>query len=532
MAQYANNNDLGGGSSDPLEWLHNFWDSLTGNAPPVTTSNPYGQHAINTFTTTDAVELAYRAPRLFGGPFIYTPQVDPRIRISDGSTEAIIGRTTSQTLYQAPTIISITPGKVRMKNFLSIAGIGDGDSNSIIREIISADVNGISTDDMNRFYKKFDSQKYFYDFQSAWSEYANLLNLNARIMSIMCGIGDRYVAGTKTKYKEYNYINWQYRSDNAQNIGEAQAWTDVGGALSKVFTHFTDDLARNFAPANQYVHYYGGVSTDASDNVSTSTRESSIQSKFESSFDDTVKDIQFLVGDSLSDVAEGIKEDIGDIFGKSGLDSEQGGWKSLMESVNGYLKGAKLVFPQMVDDFTYEKSITCHCRFASPYGDPESIFIYCMLPLASVLAMTLPRQESNNQYKSPLLCRAYSQGYFNCELGVISSLRVERGGPDKFSWTAGGMPTEIEVQFDITPLYTQLMGTSAAKPAQFLHNDGLQEYLATICGADMKGDAISAKVNMFWTLAQTSLSDLPQGFLNKIRDSALFNAFYNWQNIQ
>lgn len=487
----------------------------------------YGTKLINRVTDSEVVEIAYMSPRLFGSPYSFTPQVDPRIQVESGGYKATIGRTMAQTVFQNPTIVSLTPGKVKLNGITNLFGFGGDDAASVLKQLAD-DSTPVTASSMENFYNTFDKQKYFYNFQSAWAEYANLFNLNARVMAILCGVGDMTVADTNSKYKDYNYIKWQ--NIRPDQTAETKQVDSAGAVFGKLFSYANDLVSSNFAASNQYVHYYAGVNTDASDNVTTTTRQSTIQSKFESAFDDTAKDIQFLLGDALSGAKDAIKQDIAAQLGDSG---DNNGWGALMNTITGYLNGSKIIFPQLVDDFSYGKNITVNCRFISPYGDPESIFIYCYLPLASVLAMALPRQESANQYKSPLLVRAYCRGYFDCELGVISSLRVERGGPDNVSWTASGLPSEIEVTFDITPLYQNLMGSSVKHPVLFMQNDGLQEYLGTICGTDMKGDAVTTKVNLFKTLVATGATDVLSGqnFWNMLRDTTAFGAIQGLINM-
>lgn len=469
------------------------------------------------------VDMMYLSPRLFGGPPSYTPQVDPRVLIrGDNGHRAIIGRTMAETLYANPTIVSITPGKVHVRGMSSLIS-GDTGIGALVGTITSGNV---SESQVQGLYDQMKGAKYFYDFASAWSEYTNMVNLICRVMSILIGIGDKRVMNSSTPYKTYNYTSWQHYDGNT-TTGDGNAGN---GTLNKIFGFLGDQGEKIQFNSNSYVHFYAGVSTDSSDSVTTSTRESTIQSKLESIFTDEMKDIAFLAGDLGSSITDDVKTAINDAFSAEGLDAGSG-WADMLTKGIGYLSGAKMVFPQFIDDFQYGKDITVNCRFVSPYGDPESIMQYCLIPLAHVMAFSIPRQDSRNTFKAPLLVRGYSKGFFNTDMGVVTSLRINRGGPDNMSWTADGLPTEIEVTFDITPLYSNLFLSTTSNPTNFMYNDGLIEYLCTICGADMTADSISTKINLFTSLLTGTIKDIPSSIIQSIWRDGLGNIINNLRKL-
>ena len=459
------------------------------------------------------IDTMYMSPRLFGGPPQYTHQVDPRIKVSGQNGEVTIGRTMGETVMAHPTIVSITPGKVHVKGLSSFIS-----SNYGISSLIDTAKGGVNEGAVEGIYNSMNGAKYFYDFASAWNEYGNMVNLLCRVMAILIGIGDQNVMGTTTPYKYYNYNNWQHIRSDVRTGG--------GSVTDRIFGWLADQGDKIFIDQNSYVHFYAGVSTDSSDSISTSTRESTIQSKLEGLFTDEMKDIAFLAGDLGSSITSDVKSSIEEAFTAEGLDAGSG-WADMLTKGIGYLSGAKMVFPQFIDDFQYGKDITVNCRFVSPYGDPESIMEYCFIPLAHVMAFSLPRQESRNTFKAPLLVRGFSKGFFNTDMGVVTSLRINRGGPDNMSWTADGLPTEIEVTFDITPLYSSLFLSTTSNPTNFMYNDGLIEYLCTICGADMTADSISTKINLFSTLAIDTVKDIPSSIIQSIWRDGLGNIINN-----
>ena len=119
-------------------------------------------------------------------------------------------------------------------------------------------------------------------------------------------------------------------------------------------------------------------------------------------------------------------------------------------------------------------------------------------------------------YSYPFMCRATCKGLFNCPMGVFRGFRINRGGSDNELWTNEGLPTEIEVQFEITPLYTKLMlsdNSTLAGSAKFIKNTGLQEYVGTLTAVDIRLGELDLRVT-------TALS-LVRGWFNNIPDSII-----------
>ena len=100
-------------------------------------------------------------------------------------------------------------------------------------------------------------------------------------------------------------------------------------------------------------------------------------------------------------------------------------------------------------------------------------------------------------YTMPFLVRGFARGLFSCNIGVLTNFQVTKGGQDDSAWTGEGQPTEIEVSFDITPLYTKLMLSSYSElNTMFLRNYGMIEYVSAICGVDMRESQFDLKIDM------------------------------------
>ena len=463
-------------------------------------------------------DAAFLTSRLFGGPILMRDEIDPLISTTTASGGRYsIGRTTAQTIATNPTIVSICPGKAVMLPLLNRIG-----KSGVLHAAIDAATSG---SDIDSFIKSgaantLKNNRVFYRMGSAYNEYINYVNMIARLMAIYIGIGDEEVPYYKVKFKHFDWANYFDRSGQSSGtpldhdvygnpihhadevIDDSLSWNrDENEALSSgnndakdVFTYHGNDIDDNVMGPNHYIHFYTTANTSYDESTSTSTRSSAIASQFEGTFSDTVKDIQFLFGSANND---GVLSDISALFGSVGL---PGGVDDFAKVAANYLKGGRIIFPDMVDDTTYNRGISLSMRFTAPAGDRMSIFLYCLLPLAHVMAFSYPKQVANNMYTYPFLVSCYCKGFFNCDMGVVTSVRIQRGGSDDLSWSADGLATDIEVSMEITPLHSELMISSARHPFLFLHNYGMQEYLGVICGTDMLKDNVRQQIDTVFTI--------------------------------
>lgn len=465
-------------------------------------------------------EASFLSTRIFGGPLYYTSAVDPRISVNTVANEAM-GRMTAQTIMHNPTIISICPCKV--------VPIRPGSGGKSVESLITAALRGGDDVDelLNDSIESFASDKMLFTCKPDYNAFANEVNLLTRVFSIFMGIGDEKVILPRSNGKSYTasklYKNMDWREyqlgEDVRDTDEAEGYEEDGShsfinnsGLGGVFSAFLEDMTNSILRHQGYVHFYAQNSSEYSETISNGTRESAIASKVSSMFnDDYLKDFTFLTGlSSAGDAtANGL---INNLLMNSDLSDS--GWGSLLSGAGSYLKGGKFVFPQMIDDSTYSKSIRVAVKLVSPSGDLYSIFTNIMLPLAHMIALALPRQMSANVYTYPHLVRLFSRGWMNCEMGLVTDFNVQRGGQDDNQWTINNLPTEVDVTMEITPLYNSLMLSSASKPIGWFKNDGLQEYLGTMCGVNLKGDNISNKIKIAESMVLNAVPDMANSVIH------------------
>lgn len=150
--------------------------------------------------------------------------------------------------------------------------------------------------------------------------------------------------------------------------------------------------------------------------------------------------------------------------------------------------------------------MTVNLKFIAPYGDVEDIYLHCFAPLIHLLPFVFPQQYDRNMYTFPFLCKVSCKGFFNSDMCVISNFQFTKGGSDNKAYNAQGLPKEIDVSFDITPLYNVMMLPDPIRHQFASFNTALNEYLAVLCGVDLtvrNFDLEKEMVKLEWNLDNT-----------------------------
>lgn len=90
-------------------------------------------------------------------------------------------------------------------------------------------------------------------------------------------------------------------------------------------------------------------------------------------------------------------------------------------------------------------------KLISPYGNAYSQLFNIYLPLAMILAGSLPRSTGNSSYTSPFMCQLFDRGRVNIQLGMIESVSITRG-TSNLAFSRNGHPNAIDVDIAIANL--------------------------------------------------------------------------------
>lgn len=484
-------------------------------------------------------------PRFFGAPTKFLEATDPSIRITDtdGKNGFNMGRTYTRNIAMEAPLVHFVPGTASYSSDFSKS------EKDVLNEYTKARQKGDEVLSEAVIDRITGIEGRFFSFTPAYNEYIKYVNILCRNAAIYMGIGDKFVPGTETKYKNYNYLYWQDGRDGAEksifNIdldedptyGEGGLLASVGGIVStgvdvakgmlKNIIEKGGNLAEDVVSGYTSVKMYVDAGSSFSESISNSTSESQIAGLFEQG-ESIMKEVQFWGGSSLltnlQDLAGGLVEAVGGLA--DGLMSALGMGGSQLNNLDNYayyiVKGSNIVFPEIWNDGSYSKSYSFTVNLVSPYGTPESIFLHCIMPLMFIMGLSLPRQTSANSYTSPFFVRVMSKGWFSCDMGIIDSIGIEKGSE---GWTVNGLPTSIKVSISVKDLHSTLSIPKSSQPALFFNNNALIEFLAATCGVDTMIPNLALKAETLLHTVGNVVTDIPsnmyQGFSQRLNNTVM-----------
>ena len=342
----------------------------------------------------------------------------------------------------------------------------------------------------------------YYTFDEKTVDYFNYVNIMLRAAAVFLGIDGEKIDGvplSKMNWMNYSSDSGIYRDMNVSSFGSG--------------------LAQKFGYTNT-VALYASVGESTQDSFSTSTAPSQLEGMI-NSVSDQAREMNFLFGsfsavgmdgETASNALSNTLGSLGGMLGSSGILS------SIANKAQVIAAGGRLVFPKIWSDSRFSRSYSCSMKLVSPSGDKLSIFLNLLVPLYHILAMTLPRNppdvpNAGQAYISPFLVRAYYKGAFNIDMGIISSLSITRGA--EAEWTIDGIPTVIELSFDIEDLYEGFfmsggnLTEGSGGNGSILSNITELDYIANSCGINVRSNEQKRALQLYYTITfENSISDI------------------------
>ena len=302
----------------------------------------------------------------------------------------------------------------------------------------------------------------------------------------------------KSNYTEY----WRYLQALTSYV---HAWLISGSSSGWTVEKYdiTEEFKNVYKNSDYGIPFYADRATTFSENVNNSygtsriadmtneqasiTREASVVGKYNG-----ITKIISEIGNTIKNAINGLES-----LGESVSEFE----KILTKTSHNLVKvvnGAQLNFPQIWQDSTFDRSYNLNFRFYSPYGDRWSIEKYVYTPFLALLTFALSRQDQSFSYIEPMLVRVNVPGAFEVDMGVITSMTINKGGSDNL-WTSDNLPRLIEVSLEIQDLYPAL--TMSCRNKMYKYNKNLSSYLE--CMGGIRAEALSwekllnFKVNRF-----------------------------------
>ncbi len=131
---------------------------------------------------------------------------------------------------------------------------------------------------------------------------------------------------------------------------------------------------------------------------------------------------------------------------------------------------------------------TYNIELISPYGNVISQMVNIYIPLAMLLAGTLPLATGKQSYTSPFLVQLFDRGRVQVQTGMIESLSITRG-TSNLGFTNLGAPLSMKVSFsvvDLSSIMSMPLGSGSLFNASNFSGDTLlNDYLAVLAGQDI-----------------------------------------------
>lgn len=461
---------------------------------------------------------------IFGMPYQYLPIADYRASLDDeknasrlnrvGENEDysnVVSKDYSIGLKYREKILSRMPLLVMMPGVVNfMPNYSADDKTKMIEQLLKSQeeqdsFGSSSLNVFNRIITKSETRASYYTFFPAWAEYYKYVNTLCRVAAMFMGLDEVKIPNNNHAYKSLSDFSWQNYGDKEL---QKEAWGFYKGAVC----------------------FYLNATNQISESYSNSTTQSQMASKI-NEVSDLIRELTFISGSTgvmqnLSSKVAGLMGSVGkfgtnmtqqlaaNFTGEAGKWRTQGFMQAALDGVKNTMQGAKMIFPELWADSSFSRDYNVEIRLVSPDNDPLSVYLNIIVPLMHLIAFAAPRSTGPTTYASPFLVRAYYQGFFNCNMGIVTSLDISKG--EEGAWTYDGIPTIVNVSISIHDLFgTQFMSMNSDASGGFfdlsiLNNQPLMEYIANMCGVNYNEPEWTRMVRLASMLFWRKLFDKPQ----------------------
>lgn len=429
---------------------------------------------------------------IFGLPYQFMAHVDPRLGSSENVRATNTGVDYMDKIVSTMPILFLSPGKPSF-----MAGYSNDEEKSVLSAMISGNLGGaVNLDDL------ISENGKFYTFEYAVTDYYKYVNPMCRITA---------------------------RLMNLQGSEYALDGTNVDNFDWRTYTQKTVSSLGDFATDYLAIPFYIDTDTQINESMSNDVTDSSLAGTVDS-FSDMGRELMFYLGytpalagfDNLSvDImnnVESLKDYVNSIEGDNIF-------KTLAQQVTAVATGGRLVFPKIWADSGFSRSYDVNIKLRSPDMDNYSLWLNIIVPLCHILGFTQPHmiEQNPNAFTSPFLVRAMYKGFFNVDMGIISSCSITKG--DDAQWNINGIPTSVDVTLTITDLYDSMSITASGGGLENFKFDTLDntcqmDYLMNLCGINLYKPEINRLIDLWYvTNIENRITDLFGNIWHSLRDS-------------
>ena len=324
-------------------------------------------------------------------------------------------------------------------------------------------------------------QQPFYTFEKDWSTYINNVKMMINTAVIMLGLNDAMVR-IGDDIKPITLKN----KDNK----EGDVWANYRFITATSELGSVNGIDAQNGDTSQYVSFMVEPQ-GSSESYSNSVGDSQIYSSVINQGSSIGSEIAFITNSSVSGLDDAVVNIAGGAISAaegflSALGSGVGRFTAAIAGsmVRTFL-GDHTIYPQVFQSHqsTGTKDFTVHLVASS--GDPYSYLIDVLVPFFHILGMALPRMSQNNAaaYAYPPMVQVNVPGLWGCRMGMITSVSVNKN-PSGKDFSIQGFPLSMDVTITVTDLQHVLVTSPMDKPAVFLNNHTMFDYIAQCAGVD------------------------------------------------
>lgn len=325
-------------------------------------------------------------------------------------------------------------------------------------------------------------QQPFYTFEKDWSTYINNVKMMINTAVIMLGLNDAVIRigdeikpitlrNSKDKGADDVWANYRFITPTNE-LGSVNGIDAMNGETSQYVSFMVEPTGSNESYSNSVgdSQIYSSVINQGS---SIGSEIAFITNSSVSGLDDAVVNI---AGGAIN-AAEGVLSALGSGVGRFTA--------AIAGSMFRTFLGDHTIFPQVFQSHqsTSTKDFTVH--LVASAGDPYSYLMDVLVPFFHILGMALPRMSQNNAaaYAYPPMVQVNVPGLWGCRMGMITSVSVNKN-PSGKDFSVHGFPLSMDVTITVTDLQHVLVTSPMDRPAVFLNNHTMFDYIAQCAGVD------------------------------------------------
>lgn len=372
------------------------------------------------------------------------------------------------------------------------------DNLSGIFKSIGADVNALRT----ALKTSFAVQQPFYAFDSDWYSYIQRVKMMINSFIVMLGlseasvrIGDDMFSIAMGKYDPEKDVWANYRFITpTKDLGVVTGIDTQTGDTSQYVSFMIDPTgsSESYTNAVGESQVYASVINSGS---AIGNEIAFITNSSQGAIDDAIVNI---ASQSIN-AAEAILTNLGGGIGRFTA--------SIAGSMAKSYVGDHTIYPQIYQSSTAttSKSITLHLQASG--GDPYSYLMDVCVPLSFIMNMVLPEMSRNtaSAYSFPPIVQCNIPGLWGTRLGMVTQVDVSKN-PSGKDFSVHGYPLSVDVNITVTDLQHVMVATGMDKPAMFLNNNTMFDYIAQCSGVDKYRPNGSVRLITKLALGATALS--------------------------